>query len=74
VYGPGEQPAYIAASTGITFPAEDNVTQGGVNLQTALASLNFPAAAFSEAFDEPLSVPTVLTIARTFTRTGSTFF
>lgn len=78
IYGAGVAPSYTPA--GITFPAEDNVTQGatgaapGVNLQTALASLSFPAAAFSEAFDEPLPVPTVLTIASTFTITGSTFF
>lgn len=77
VYGAGEQPSYLPASTGITFPAEDNVSQGGITLNTqlpSLTSLNIPAAAFSEAFDEPLSVPTVLTIARTFARTGSTFF
>lgn len=78
IYGAGTAPTYTPA--GITFPAEDNKTQGatgsqpGVNLQTALASLNFPAAAFSEAFDEALPVPTVLTIASTFTITGSTFF
>ncbi|MBO3272722.1 MULTISPECIES: ferritin-like domain-containing protein [Hymenobacter] len=72
IYGAGNAPAYTPA--GITFPAEDNVTQGGVNLQSTLASLNFPASAFSEAFDEPLPVPTVLTIASTFTVTGSTFF
>jgi len=72
IYGAGTAPAYTPS--GITFPAEDNVTQGGVNLQTALASLNFPASAFSEAFDEPLPVPTVLSIASTFTITGSTFF
>jgi len=72
IYGAGTAPSYTPSS--ITFPAEDNVTQGGVNLQTALASLNFPASAFSEAFDEPLPVPTVLSIASTFTVTGSTFF
>ncbi|MCC2548450.1 ferritin-like domain-containing protein [Hymenobacter sp. BT175] len=78
IYGAGSAPAYTPA--GITFPSEANVTQGavgttpGVNLQTALASLNFPATAFSEAFDEPLDVPTVSTIARTFTITSSTLF
>ena len=71
IYNGGPAPAYTPA--GITFPAEDNVTQGGVNLQTALASLMIPAAAFSEAFDEPLDVPTVSAIARTFIITGSTF-
>lgn len=78
IYGAGTAPSYTPA--GITFPAEDNVLQGAngtapaLNLQTALASLNFPAAAFSEAFDEPLDVPTVSTIARTFTITSSTLF
>jgi hypothetical protein len=71
VYGMGAAPAYTPAV--ITFPGEENVTQGGVNLQTALASLNFPAAAFSEAFDEALPVPVVSDIARTFVITGSTF-
>ena len=71
VYAMGAAPAYTPSV--ITFPGEENVTQGGVNLQTALASLNFPAAAFSEAFDEALPVPVVSDIARTFVITGSTF-
>ncbi|HEX8329570.1 MAG TPA: ferritin-like domain-containing protein [Hymenobacter sp.] len=57
----------------VTFDAESNVTQGGVNLQNALASLNFPASAFSEAFDEALDVTTVKAIARTFVVNGSNF-
>ncbi|HEX8350179.1 MAG TPA: ferritin-like domain-containing protein, partial [Hymenobacter sp.] len=72
IYGAGVAPAYTPS--GIDFPDEANVTQGGVNLQTALASLNFPASAFSEAFDEPLPVPTVLNIANTFVVTGNNFF
>jgi Ferritin-like domain len=63
IYGPGNA---------ATFPAEDNVTQGGVNLQTALASLSFPASAFSEAFDEPLDATTVTNIALNFV-IGNTF-
>jgi len=70
IYGAGNN---TNAPTGVTFDAESNVTQGGVNLQTALASLNFPAAAFSEAFDEALDVTTVKTIARTFVVTGNSF-
>lgn len=70
IYGAGNN---ANAPMGVTFDAESNVTQGGVNLQTALASLNFPAAAFSEAFDEALDVTTVKAIARTFVVTGSTF-
>ena len=70
IYGKGNN---TNAPTGVTFEAEDNVTQGGVNLQTALAALNFPASAFSEAFDEALDVTTVKTIARTFVVSGSSF-
>lgn len=70
IYGAGNN---TGAPTGVTFDAESNVTQGGVNLQTALASLNFPASAFSEAFDEALDVTTVKAIARTFVVTGSNF-
>jgi len=70
IYGAGNN---TGAPTNVTFDAESNVTQGGTNLQTALASLNFPAAAFSEAFDEALDVTTVKTIARTFVVNGSTF-
>ena len=70
IYGAGNN---TNAPTGVTFDAESNVTQGGVNLQTALASLNFPASAFSEAFDEALDVTTVKTIARTFVVAGNNF-
>ncbi|AHJ99058.1 ferritin-like domain-containing protein [Hymenobacter swuensis] len=59
-------PIYGAGNPAASFPAESNVTQGGVNLQTALASFNFPAAAFSEAFDEPLDSATVTAIALNF--------
>jgi len=57
-------PIYGAGAS--SFPAEDNVTQGGVNLQTALSSLNFPATAFTEAFDEPLDGTTVTNIVLNF--------
>ncbi len=70
IYGAGNN---TNAPAGVTFDAEDNVSQGGVNLQTALASFNFPASAFSEAFDEALDVTTVKTIARTFVVTGNNF-
>ncbi len=60
----------------VTFPAESNTSQGGVTLSTTTSAnfANFPATAFSEAFDEGLDVGTVTTIARLFTVTGSTFF
>lgn len=66
VYGPG---------TTTDFPAEDNVTQGTVNVQTTPTYPTIPgvtltdalkAAAASEAFDEPLDDLTVKAIARNF--------
>lgn len=66
VYGPG-------AST--DFPAEDNVIQGGVNVQTTTTFPTIPGgtisdpqkqAAASESFDEPLDAETVKSIARNF--------
>lgn len=69
-------PVYGAGTPATNFPAESNTSQGGIDLATAqpITSLSFPAAAISEAFDEPLDVATVLNIARLFTRTGSTYF
>jgi hypothetical protein len=63
VYGPGADAA--------KYPAESNVTQATVNLQTALAALSLPANSFAEAFDEPLDVATVTAIAVNFTVTGT---
>ena len=79
VYGAGSGTAGSGPSytpTGITFPAENNITQGGVALSatTLTATAGFPTLSFSEAFDEPLDVPQTLTIAKTFTITSSTFF
>jgi len=61
VYGPGADAA--------KFPAEDNMTHGGLNVQTGPAAptgLTITAAAASEAFDEPLDAVTVKNIARNF--------
>lgn len=66
VYGPG---------TTTDFPAEDNVAQGGINVQTTTGYPTVPAltltnalkqAAASEAFDEPLDAARVKDIARHF--------
>lgn len=75
VYGNGTN-AGVGTAVGVTFPAEDNVTQGGVPLSTSTSAnfANFPTSAFSEAFDEGLDVGTVATIARLFTIPGSTLF
>jgi rubrerythrin len=48
VYGPGD---------GSMFPSEDNVTQGGTNLVTALSG--YTREQITEAFDEPLGMATV---------------
>jgi hypothetical protein len=46
------------------YKGEDNVTQGGVNITT----LGFSASASTEAFDEPLTMAEVNTIASLFIR------
>jgi len=70
----GAGPSYTPNT--ITFPTEGNTSQGGVALSgtTLTAAASFPALSFSEAFDEPLDVPQVLTIAKTFAVSTSTFF
>ncbi|HSZ33610.1 MAG TPA: ferritin-like domain-containing protein [Puia sp.] len=55
VYGPGNPVA--------SFPAEDNTMQGGVDVTTLVS---FPSSASTEAFDEPLDMNTVLSIAGPF--------
>lgn len=78
VYGNGTGSGVgTAAGVGVTFSAEDNITQGGVALSaTTITSIPFPAGstAFSEAFDEGLDVRTVATIANTFVVAGNTLF
>ena len=50
-----------------TYNGEENVVQGGVNLQTALGSM-YSVDAITEAFDEPLTKDQVLAIAGPFIR------
>lgn len=73
-YGTGNGATGPAA--GVIFPAESSVSQAGIPLSTSTSPnfAGFPAAAFSEAFDEGLDVSTVTIIARLFTVAGSTFF
>ncbi|MBC7485162.1 MAG: ferritin-like domain-containing protein [Cytophagaceae bacterium] len=56
---------YNAGNPSSTFPAESNLTQGGVNLST-LASAEITVNNITEAFDEPLDSSTVLSIAGGF--------
>ena len=76
VYGPGA-PANGVVGT-IFYPAEDNVSQSTANIATLLsqAAVGFntvaeATGAASEAFDEPLDMATVKTIARNFAKTGT---
>jgi hypothetical protein len=73
IYGAGNS---SGLATGISFPAEDNVSQGGLTLSaTTLPNTSgFPSSAYSEAFDEGLDVTTVSAIARGFTIATSTLF
>jgi len=72
IYGAGNN---TNAVSGITYAAEDNITQGGVALSgtTITAGAAFPSSAFSEAFDEGLDVGTVAAIANNFSVTGTYF-
>lgn len=72
IYGAGNQ---TNAPANITFLAEDNVSQGGVTLSatTLTATAGFPAASYSEAFDEGLDVGTVASIANFFSVSGNYF-
>jgi hypothetical protein len=59
IYGPGSPAA--------SFPAEDNVSQGGVNLTTLTYTPPLEnQLKISESFDEPLDMNTVLAIAGLF--------
>jgi hypothetical protein len=73
IYGAGNN---TNAPNNVTFPAEDNVTHGGITLSTSTSAsfANLPASAFSEAFDEGLDVGTVSAIAKLFVIPSSTLF
>jgi hypothetical protein len=67
-------PVYGAGTDAAKYPAENNVTQATVNVQTgttAPAGLTISAAAASEAFDEPLDATKVKSIAINFVATGN---
>jgi len=56
------------AGASATYPAENNVTQGGVNLTTLASAYGAttPYNVACEAFDEPLDMATVLTLVGPF--------
>ena len=67
-------PVYGAGTDAAKYPAEDNVTQGGVNVQTTPTpptGLTISQAAASEAFDEPLDAAKVKSIAINFVAPGN---
>lgn len=72
VYAEGIAPSYTPSN--INFPGEENIIQAGVTLSSLPNVSGFPPVAFSEAFDEPLPVPTVIAIASTFVVKDNTFF
>lgn len=55
----------LPAFTQPIYDGEENVVQGGVNVVTLTG---FPATTVSEAFDEPISGPTALSIVSLFVR------
>ncbi len=64
------QAVYNAGSPASSYPAEDNTTQGGVNLVNLLNGSNgepsVSTANITEAFDEPLDTATVVAIFSLF--------
>ncbi|WP_223648298.1 ferritin-like domain-containing protein [Hymenobacter psoromatis] len=67
--GPLTAAVYAAGTDATKYPADDNVMQAGINVQTnatAPAGLTITTAAASEAFDEPLDAAAVKAIARNF--------
>ena len=67
-------PVYGAGTDATKFPAESNVMQATVNVQTgttAPTGLTISAAAASEAFDEPLDATKVKSIAINFVASGN---
>ncbi|RZL13119.1 MAG: ferritin-like domain-containing protein [Hymenobacter sp.] len=70
IYGAGSD---TNAPAGLNFLAEDNTTQGGINLHSLPNTSTFSATAFSEAFDEGLDVGTVARIANLFSVSGNYF-
>lgn len=67
--GPLTAAVYAAGTDATKYPADDNITQAAVNVQsntTPPAGLTVTAAAASEAFDEPLDAAAVKAIARNF--------
>lgn len=70
VYGAGTPATGTTADT--FYPADDNVSQAGVNLTTLNST--YTASAVSEAFDEPLDAATVKSIARMFVTPASGLF
>ncbi len=60
---PNDQPGAPSAIAPV-YAGEGNVTQGGVNLASALSG--YSATQISEAFDEPLDMSSVLAIAGQF--------
>ncbi len=64
--GTAIEAVYGAGSPASQFPAEENATQGGINLSTASGFGGYTSAQISAAFDEPLDMTTVNTIAGQF--------
>lgn len=64
---------YNAGNPAATFPAENNVTQAGANVQN-LVPAGGSSTAGAEAFDEPLDAATVKAIAKNFAAVPTALF
>ena len=64
--------AYQPGTPPVSYPAENNLTQAGFNVQVLLAGVS--AAAGAEAMDEPLDAATVRAIAKNFAANPTALF
>jgi hypothetical protein len=56
----------LPSSTAPIYAGEDNISQGGLTLSSTIITSTVPTTAYTEAFDEPLSMQVVLSIVQPF--------
>ena len=69
---PAQVSTYNPGTPAASFPAENNITQAGLNVQTLVAGVSPTAGA--ESFDEPLDAATVKAIAKNFAADPAALF
>ena len=65
---------YAAGADATKYPAENNVVQAGIKVQTLTTVASSTAGAEAEAFDEPLDAATVKAIGKNFAASPTALF